>query len=133
MVEADAAACGPWPARCTPAAACSPASYGPQAPIFGAQPLPGYPVKLRVRTKLRFKNPKQTAAVFVSNTVSVSATHPCQPSLFLFKACGIEKIRKLDRRRHRQLAEHPRTMNFDGSRADEQRRSDLLVGLAVRR
>jgi DMSO/TMAO reductase YedYZ molybdopterin-dependent catalytic subunit len=38
---------------------------------FGAQPLPtryGYPLKLRVPTKLGFKNPKHIAAVFVSNT-----------------------------------------------------------------
>jgi DMSO/TMAO reductase YedYZ molybdopterin-dependent catalytic subunit len=38
---------------------------------FGAQPLPtryGYPLKLRVATKLGFKNPKHIAAVFVSNT-----------------------------------------------------------------
>ena len=38
---------------------------------FGAQPLPtkyGYPLKLRVPTKLGFKNPKHIAAIFVSNT-----------------------------------------------------------------
>jgi len=38
---------------------------------FGAQPLPtkyGYPLKLRVPTKLGFKNPKHIAAVFVTNT-----------------------------------------------------------------
>jgi len=38
---------------------------------FGAEPLPtkyGYPLKLRVPTKLGFKNPKHIAAVFVSNT-----------------------------------------------------------------
>jgi DMSO/TMAO reductase YedYZ molybdopterin-dependent catalytic subunit len=38
---------------------------------FGVQPLPtkyGYPLKLRVPTKLGFKNPKHIAAVFVSNT-----------------------------------------------------------------
>jgi DMSO/TMAO reductase YedYZ molybdopterin-dependent catalytic subunit len=38
---------------------------------FGAQPLPtkyGYPLKLRVPTKLGFKNPKHIAAVFVSNS-----------------------------------------------------------------
>jgi len=38
---------------------------------FGAEPLPtryGYPLKLRVPTKLGFKNPKHIAAVFVTNT-----------------------------------------------------------------
>ena len=38
---------------------------------FGAQPLPtkyGYPLKLRVPTKLGFKNPKHIAAVYVANT-----------------------------------------------------------------
>jgi len=38
---------------------------------FGAQPLPtryGYPLKLRVPTKLGFKNPKHIAAVFITNT-----------------------------------------------------------------
>lgn len=37
---------------------------------FGAQPLPpkyGFPLKLRVPTKLGFKNPKHIAAVFVTN------------------------------------------------------------------
>jgi DMSO/TMAO reductase YedYZ molybdopterin-dependent catalytic subunit len=38
---------------------------------FGSEPLPpkyGYPLKLRVPTKLGFKNPKHIAAVFVTNT-----------------------------------------------------------------
>jgi DMSO/TMAO reductase YedYZ molybdopterin-dependent catalytic subunit len=38
---------------------------------FGTEPLPpkyGYPLKLRVPTKLGFKNPKHIAAVFVTNT-----------------------------------------------------------------
>jgi len=38
---------------------------------FGTRPLPtkyGYPLKLRVPTKLGFKNPKHVAAVFVTNT-----------------------------------------------------------------
>jgi len=38
---------------------------------FGAEPLPpkyGYPLKLRVPTKLGFKNPKHIAAIFVSNS-----------------------------------------------------------------
>ncbi|WJF89126.1 molybdopterin-dependent oxidoreductase [Paraburkholderia bonniea] len=38
---------------------------------FGHQPLPskyGYPLKLRVPTKLGFKNPKHITAIFVSNT-----------------------------------------------------------------
>jgi DMSO/TMAO reductase YedYZ molybdopterin-dependent catalytic subunit len=38
---------------------------------FGAEPLSakyGYPLKLRVPTKLGFKNPKHIAAVFVTNT-----------------------------------------------------------------
>ena len=38
---------------------------------FGNEPLPpkyGYPLKLRVPTKLGFKNPKHIAAIFVTNT-----------------------------------------------------------------
>ena len=38
---------------------------------FGGEPLPpkcGYPLKLRVPTKLGFKNPKHIAAIFVTNT-----------------------------------------------------------------
>jgi len=38
---------------------------------FGSEPLPakyGYPLKLRVPTKLGFKNPKHIAATFVTNT-----------------------------------------------------------------
>lgn len=38
---------------------------------FGSEPLPpkyGYPLKLRVPTKLGFKNPKHIAAIFVTNT-----------------------------------------------------------------
>ncbi|MNT90034.1 Sulfoxide reductase catalytic subunit YedY precursor [compost metagenome] len=37
---------------------------------FGSAPLPakyGYPLKLRVPTKLGFKNPKHIAALFVTN------------------------------------------------------------------
>ncbi|MBV8627088.1 MAG: molybdopterin-dependent oxidoreductase, partial [Paraburkholderia sp.] len=37
---------------------------------FGSEPLPakyGYPLKLRVPTKLGFKNPKHIAAIFVTN------------------------------------------------------------------
>jgi DMSO/TMAO reductase YedYZ molybdopterin-dependent catalytic subunit len=51
-----------------------PTALHPQTQLtldFGAQPLPaqyGFPLKLRVPTKLGFKNPKHIAAVFVSNT-----------------------------------------------------------------
>jgi DMSO/TMAO reductase YedYZ molybdopterin-dependent catalytic subunit len=51
-----------------------PTALHPQTQLtvdFGAQPLPtqyGFPLKLRVPTKLGFKNPKHIAAVFVTNT-----------------------------------------------------------------
>ena len=43
---------------------------GAQAVQFGAAPLPthyGFPVKLRVPTKLGFKNPKHIVAISVTN------------------------------------------------------------------
>ena len=51
-----------------------PTALHPQTQLtldFGAQPLPakfGYPLKLRVPTKLGFKNPKHIAAIFVTDT-----------------------------------------------------------------